>query len=281
MQDTRIWISPALCGCEIEMDAYWTDKPIVDAQGRKTSYLHPSNGSMENLRIVNVCATHDHFRTDPFPADPYYGCIGYLPIKGREHVMWPVHPLTEKALVWTDPLTATEAERLYVQLGRYDGGTERLLTCGCSISVVSDRETGTRVFVEKPGHTIRCDAHKDDTDHSIAKAEQADVEKMVQHLVQSKFKELTDIQVPTGKESDTLADLDAIEPSTVNEAKFKEELNKAVGELYDKISFSVSPDRTKITISHPLLKFLPAQDATALKQAGRGKLSAITDVEFI
>lgn len=39
---TRIWICPALCGCEVSMRASWVDDaPDNDGTGRVVSFRHP------------------------------------------------------------------------------------------------------------------------------------------------------------------------------------------------------------------------------------------------
>lgn len=141
--DTRTWICPALCGCAIQLTAYWVKEPDASSE----TYQHPLPRTITAVNIKNVCAEHDHLRTDPVAADPYGGAPGYF-----------------------DPaLAVSEAEKLYVGLFRYSGQTVKLDTCGCKIYEAFDRfgnEQSRRPT--HPKHTHCCRTHEGDTEHTAA-----------------------------------------------------------------------------------------------------------------
>ena len=145
MVESRTWICPALCGCELHITANWSS--VAEAGGR--SYQHPAPGSLTTLAITAVCAVHDHFRTDPPIVDQTYGgeMAGYL---------------LRSAV--------TETEKLYVALTRYTGQRLRPDTCRCRIYEHRDRTTSTSTQVAvPPKHTMKCVHHLlDDDQHTTA-----------------------------------------------------------------------------------------------------------------
>ena len=160
MSENRIWICPALCGCEIELVADWSEPITYDALGRSVSYRHPIGYTITNLTIINVCAAHDSYKTDPLPKDPYGGAPGYMSI--------PVNP--------------TEAEALYIRLYQYSGGTWKPDTCGCTIYQCSNRFLDDSKHLEHSIHTKRCKFHSNDIDHSVVIKENSDKELIKQQI---------------------------------------------------------------------------------------------------
>ena len=111
--ETRNWVCPTLCGCELNITAEWLS-PLSPGE---RSYQHPKPGTITTVTIGTVCAAHAHFQTDPPLDETYSGEMsGYL-----------LRP------------TTTEAERLYVGLMRYSGTLYRPDTCGCHNYQVWDR----------------------------------------------------------------------------------------------------------------------------------------------
>lgn len=145
-----IWKCPALCGCELSITANWATPPVLE-DGRRVSYQHPIPRTITNIAIEAVCAEHDALRTAPFPADPYFGSPGYLPI----------------------PETPTEAERLYIHLFRYVGQRVRPRTCQCRMCEVHDRAGTAMRRVAHRLHTRKCSEHLDDDDQHTNARENA------------------------------------------------------------------------------------------------------------
>lgn len=151
---TRIWICPALCGCEIRLTADWVkDVADDDGSGRAVSYQHPVPFTARTAEIVATCPTHDPLRATPLPADPYGGCPGYVRL-----------PLP----------TPTEALVLYVHLYRYTGQRMTPTTCKCRIYEARDRFAPTDTPVQRPAHakhSRHCEHHQGDTGHVRAMEE--------------------------------------------------------------------------------------------------------------
>jgi hypothetical protein len=152
VRESRIFICPALCGCELRMEATWVDDQAArDAQNRAVSYRNPVPGTIFSIAIEAVCAAHDALRQEPLPEDPYFTATGYLLIPEGRRAQW------EAAL--------SEAERLYVHLFRYSAQKLGPDTCGCRIAMVHDlsgREAAR--CVQHHRHTRRCREHRDDDD---------------------------------------------------------------------------------------------------------------------
>ena len=147
---TAVWLCPALCGCEVAIEADWV-RPPKQIAGRAISYAHPIPGSVRALGAHAVCAAHAHFRTDPLPADPYGGSPGYLAV----------------------PAAPGPTEKLYIRLFRYVGNRFQPDTCECRIYLCHDRlglePTRTLPHLE---HTRKCRHHAlDDDQHTHAQEE--------------------------------------------------------------------------------------------------------------
>lgn len=142
---TRIWKCPALCGCELSMLARWVDaSPDDDGTGRAVSFRHPAPNSIESIDVVSVCAAHASLTTDPFPADPYYGSLGYI------------RPI---------PTNPTEGERLYIHLYRYTGQRLKPDTCDCRLYQHADRATNVLDLPKRHAkHSRKCQHHLTDDD---------------------------------------------------------------------------------------------------------------------
>ena len=149
---TRIWICPALCGCELRIAASWVDaQPDEDGTGRAVSFRHPVPNTLTDVTVVSVCVEHAALTTAPFPADPYYGALGYI------------RPV---------PANPTEGERLYIHLFRFTGQKFKPDTCDCRLYQHVDRANNV---VAEPRrhvkHSLKCQHHVDDTDAGTAARE--------------------------------------------------------------------------------------------------------------
>ena len=149
---TRIWICPAICGCELNIAASWVDPaPDDDGSGRAVSFRHPVPNTITGVTVVSVCVEHAPMTTAPFPPDPYYGALGYI------------RPI---------PVSPTEGERLYIHLYRYTGQTLKPDTCDCKLYQPVDRGTNVVDLPRRHGkHSRKCQHHTADTDAGTAARE--------------------------------------------------------------------------------------------------------------
>jgi len=149
---TRIWICPALCGCELHISASWVDAQADDdGSGRSVSFRHPVPNTITGITVGTVCAVHASLTTAPFPADPYYGSLGYI------------RPI---------PASPTEGERLYIHLYRYTGQKLKVDTCDCRLYQQADRASGALVNVKRHAkHSQKCLHHASDADEGTAALE--------------------------------------------------------------------------------------------------------------
>ncbi len=145
VSDTRIWLCPALCGCELSITASWVDDQADnDGTGRAVSFRHPVPNTITNIVVENACVEHTPLRTAPFPADPYFGALGYI------------RPI---------PANPTEGERLYIHLYRYTGQVLKPDTCDCRLYQHADRATRTLAVPKRHHkHSRKCQHHLTDTD---------------------------------------------------------------------------------------------------------------------
>ena len=206
----RTWICPALCGCELDIDAEWSSDAVM-VGGRPVMHQHPRTGTIQAVTIAAVCAEHEHFCTDALPADPYDGSPGYLQLTTQTNLrrlrrylsdeeaahekgvqfeaeeyldddgvtlLKAAHPYVEvldpDAPAPRDPATLTKAERLYVCLWCCQGQVWRPDTCGCVIYQTYDRRdpNAKTQCCKHHHHTQKCRHHRNDTDdHAQAVAE--------------------------------------------------------------------------------------------------------------
>lgn len=164
MRDTRIWICPKLCGCELKITAEWAGKAVTEG-GRKISYQHPRPQTIKSLEIENVCSDHESFKTEQIDNEILfrYLCAGptcYHPKPDGEpkHAPKPFNELTE-------------AEQLYINLTRYIGTQWVVPTCKCKVAITADSLSGEHIKLEHPIHTGRCKFHTNDTGHVKAEGE--------------------------------------------------------------------------------------------------------------
>ena len=190
VQATVTWVCPSLCGCKLDITAQWTE--VTSAE----SYRHPIPGTVTGVAIRTVCATHDSFRTDPLATDPYDGRPGYIQVTTQANLrrvrryLSDVEAADPEGVLFEivdgvkvpyreilppgvrDPMTVTEAERVYIHLSRYAGQRWRPDTCGCVMYQVVDQFTGKVVAVPHAQYTRKCKHHRNDDDtHTQAVAE--------------------------------------------------------------------------------------------------------------
>lgn len=150
---TAIWMPPCLCACRLQITAKWTADVLEDLAKGRVVHHHPIPYTITGLQVLHACQKHEPMMTAPIEEDPYGGRPGYI-----------------KLSELTNP---TAAQKLYVHLYRYHGQLDSL-PCGCQIHVASERRWDAHENprdMEHPHHTVRCARHKDDHDHSIARAE--------------------------------------------------------------------------------------------------------------
>ena len=175
--DTRIFIPPTLCGCELSITAKWTtEAETVD--GRKVSYKHPTPFTITGIEIVNVCAEHDVYRTS-VPTDPYWDLdtepvgktsSGYICIGDTC-----VHPNKQGEPKHSNPKSVaelSEGEKVYVNLWRFTGMKKTFKgSCDCE-AFICDSKEGQQVFRNHPKHSKKCRHHKEDDENcTIADSE--------------------------------------------------------------------------------------------------------------
>lgn len=143
MQETRTWVCPKLCGCELKITAQWASEVKEDGK----MYQHPVGFTITYISIENVCAEHLPL-TESIGPDPYGGKPGYIKL--------PIN----------DP---TPAQCLYVNLYHCHGSRHRLL-CGCQWYEYCDKHDidNTRETKEHPHKTVRCEDHANEIDFSKA-----------------------------------------------------------------------------------------------------------------
>lgn len=144
--ETALWISPALCGCEIEITAQWIDAVIEN--GHRVSYRRPIPNTIQSMTIVNVCQDHQQFVDWKLPKDPFFGRKGEFVI----------------------PIKPSQAQYLYLYHSRFNGQLN-YLHCGCRCSELIDANTKEMKLIEHRIYTNRCPVHQADTDHSQARGE--------------------------------------------------------------------------------------------------------------
>lgn len=143
---TRIWVSPALCGCELRIDAKWSGEAADDGK----QYQHPasapgvdksgkSRNTVTSVEIISQCATHAGWET-AVNWTPFATMTGYCDI----------------------PATPSPGLCLYVNHWRFTNLLHRLTLCDCTPNHVHSRADDSQVTVQHPHHTSRCQLHADD-----------------------------------------------------------------------------------------------------------------------
>ena len=170
------WVCPKMCGCEININADWSNDP-VDYNGASSSFQHPIPYTITEMSIKNVCAEHASLTTAELPADPYNGCPGYIKL-----------PIDNP----------TEAQKLYIQLYRYNGQRLKPDTCGCKIYQVWD-DIAQVISVTPHPNTVKCPRHQaDDALHTQAFTDSRMKQRVSQLLLQDN--ELADVKADGTRE---------------------------------------------------------------------------------
>lgn len=156
------YISPILCGCEIEMTALWTPGSIIDG----VSYRDPIQYTAEDLKIVSCCDEHKK-KIDGFEFD-LRDTLAVHPVTGK--VFQPRGYLKYFTETEDGPVIRTEyteAEALYTYLLRYCGQATTL-GCGCRYydGKEVNRPTGEAITLKvlhHPRESMKCFRHHNDT----------------------------------------------------------------------------------------------------------------------
>lgn|SRR3990167_315718 len=148
MAQTRTFVPPPLCGCELQITADWATDPI-DGKMYQHPASSPTNNTIKDIQIVSQCATHAGWET-ALNGDPFALRRGYMPL----------------------PATPTQGEILYMNLWAFDGSKTKLDTCECEIATVGDRSDNSTKIHQHPKHSKKCKYHiADDNNHTQALSE--------------------------------------------------------------------------------------------------------------
>lgn len=188
--DKRIWICPALCGCELEITAEWpADSLVIDGNGRKTSHMFPKGmvgkqgqekQFIQSINVVNICPLHiglDQTMPDTSGFFDMNNDDGALR-QNRGYLLYPIANPTPGEILFTN---------LYGFLGR----RQRSATCGCEMynPVQTDqrRENVVELAHRKNPHlTKKCRHHLNDTDdHQACLAENAKLGQVLREILKS------------------------------------------------------------------------------------------------
>ena len=270
------FISPTLCGCKVKLSADWNVEPTL-VNGELIFYKHPIPDTITDVQTVSICAEHQASLIAPFdylnhPLETT-GSWGYIctgdscPHPNTPHTPIPVANLTS-------------AQKHYIQLSRYNASIKGFIACKCKVRKIK-RQGEARFFIEDPRVTKRCSFHTNDTDHSIALKEDDDINKASFHLKETHFIELSPIslRIPQGRESLTYSQLLAMTPQTLEEERFKKNLQEADAEISSRTSFELSADRSTLKIKHPFIKYLTANQRNSAQQAVQAKVSRTVTYE--
>jgi len=174
--DIRIWISPSLCGCEIEINAMWAVEAITDEQGRKVSYQHPVPFTVQGLEIKNVCADHQSILSQPIDETPFqdFNTDGTLRPQQRGYLKLPI----------AEP---TDAEKLYV--GIYSIRGQKFIPDTCECEIYEIVENGVIRAEKHPTQTKKCECHEDDDDqHTEVYKENIEKSKAINAVMEAETK---------------------------------------------------------------------------------------------
>lgn len=151
MPETRNWICPEMCGCELKIIGTWIF-PIDYVSA------NPSRGSVRSVDIVNVCDTHLPLLSQPIDETVFFSGDDGNPILDEND-----QPIQVRGYL-TYPITnPSDGEKLYSYLSRYGIFFNTLDTCGCKTSDSVNGYDGTRRPVCHP-QMKKCKLHKADDD---------------------------------------------------------------------------------------------------------------------
>jgi hypothetical protein len=150
--EARTWVSPALCGCEIELTAEWSSPPADDGK----MYQHPASApgvdrsgktrnTVQFAKIMAQCATH----------------AGW-----EQGILW--NPFAVMGGYADIPASPSPGLCLYVNHWRFTTMRSRLTLCECEPHYLHDASDNSLAVVQHP-QTRRCKFHvKDDDQHTVA-----------------------------------------------------------------------------------------------------------------
>lgn len=185
--EARTFVSPAMCGCEMEITAEWSTVGTSDGK----SYQHPaskpgltkageSRNTVQFVKIMAQCSDHAGWEKS-VNWEPFKVLGGYMDI----------------------PANPTPGDCLYINHWRYSSLKHRFTLCDCEAFEVHDASDDSMRVVVHP-QTLKCKFHtKDDASHSAA----FDLEAKRSALAIA-FEQLpSTTQVLTSQEQDLLAKL--------------------------------------------------------------------------
>jgi len=159
IQQTKNWVAPPLCGCELLITAEWTDEPT---RGDGKRYQHPTGRTITAIEIVTVCPVHEAMITDAarfaVQTATLFGDVK-LAIKMAGTDM----ALNQRQGYLNYPIAnPTDAEVLYTLLWFY-GTQTQTLACGCVLAACHHKILGQIAYYDHPLHAEKCECHVSDT----------------------------------------------------------------------------------------------------------------------
>ena len=153
-----IWVCPALCGCEIEMEADFDISALENDSGRTVSYRHPKPYTISSMTILNTCVAHQPLLSTPIDESQFmdYDIDFGGFVQNRGYLKLPI-------------VSPTSAEMLYSGLYKYTAQIWSPSVCKCHLFGVFERDKpGQTHVIKKSILTKRCIHHKNDTDDAQA-----------------------------------------------------------------------------------------------------------------
>lgn len=156
-----IWVCPALCGCQIEMDAEFFSDGLEISNGLTYSHRHPKAFTATSLNIISICPTHQGLENEAVD-ESYFIDFNERTMQFQQNRGYLKLPL----------VNPSAAEILYMNLYRYTGQMT-IFPCGCSIYKSCERNVpNSKAIKRHPLHSKKCERHKNDTDDGKAAKEE-------------------------------------------------------------------------------------------------------------
>lgn len=151
------WHPPSVCGCKFEIVADW-----VNDDG----YRHPTPFTIQEIKLVNVCARHKQYALSMPDTSCFFDDISLTnPVVAFLSSKNPniAHPamIQNRGYLKYPIANPTPAECLYTYFTKHKGQVWGL-PCGCSTFQWID-DKGNLEHIVHPVHHKRCHFHKEDT----------------------------------------------------------------------------------------------------------------------
>lgn len=205
MIDTRIFLPPTLCGCELQIRAEWIGEP-ENHNGNRASFKHPRPFSIDEIVILNVCAEHEIYKTE-LPTDPYWDLhtepvgktsSGYICVGDTC-----VHPDRQGEPKHTNPkpyASLSEGEKVYINLWRFSGMKKSYKgSCDCEAFICHSKE-GEMSFKNHPKHTKKCRHHKEDDENCTVAESECRLKQEIENTLREDPTQVDEVAVIGGKE---------------------------------------------------------------------------------